>query len=497
MILVTRFEQELFDDLPRGFENQPDKVSEARWARTDELGKSWDYQRSGFFLGFLARRGIGRTEIEDRHILTCAGSRAGKGVSLVIPNLLLYQGSVLALDPKGELARLTKPERERQGQRCFIIDPFNANRRFPSASYNPLIEIDPDPKSREAVDDADMIADALVIPEGGENSHWTDTAKLLLRGLILLTLLMPEKERNLVTVRRLLMLSHPMLDAADEATEGTAGDEAGVKELALFNTMAARRDEFDGVLAATGEAFLTMRPGERQNVISTARTQTGFLDSKPLQDTLQGDSFRLADLKRGKVTVYLCLPASRMATHAKWFRILISLAMTVFEREEIKPSPPVLVVLEEFPVLGHLACIETAAGQIAGFGVKLWTILQDLTQLQRHYKTSWETFIGNAGTCTFFGNADLTTLKYVSEKLGARGFKLIEPSKAGTAALLGGASPIMENQRVDPLLAPHEFERLFARETWRMLVLVPGSYPVIVQRVNYRTDKAFAGMVED
>ena len=37
--------------------------------------------------------------------MTVVGSRAGKGVSLMIPNLLLYEGSVLAIDPKGELAR--------------------------------------------------------------------------------------------------------------------------------------------------------------------------------------------------------------------------------------------------------------------------------------------------------------------------------------------------------------------------------------------------------
>ena len=74
-----------------------------------------------------------------------------------------------------------------------------------------------------------------------------------------------------------------------------------------------------------------------------------------------------------------------------------------------KGKHPVLFVLDEFAVLDHMESIEKAAGQIAGFGVKLWPVIQDLTQLQRDYKEAWETFMGNAGLMTFFGNTDLTT----------------------------------------------------------------------------------------
>ena len=79
-----------------------------------------------------------------------------------------------------------------------------------------------------------------------------------------------------------------------------------------------------------------------------------------------------------------------------------------------------LFCLDEFAALGHMEPIEKAAGQIAGFGVKLWPVIQDLTQLQRDYKKAWETFMGNAGLLTFFGNTDLTTLEHISKRLGNR-----------------------------------------------------------------------------
>jgi type IV secretion system protein VirD4 len=107
-------------------------------------------------------------------------------------------------------------------------------------------------------------------------------------------------------------------------------------------------------------------------------------------------------LKRGGVTVYLCLPAGRMASHANWRRGVIDLALLASEGGKATGPAPVLVVLDEFPVLGYIKGVETAPGQIAGFGVKLRTIIQDITQLQREYRHSRETFVGNAGAITAF-----------------------------------------------------------------------------------------------
>jgi type IV secretion system protein VirD4 len=68
--------------------------------------------------------------------------------------------------------------------------------------------------------------------------------------------------------------------------------------------------------------------------------------------------------------------------------------------------------------LGRLEVIEKAAGLMAGYGVKLWPILQDLGQLKRHYRESWETFMGNAGILQFFANSDMTTLDWLSKRMG-------------------------------------------------------------------------------
>jgi type IV secretion system protein VirD4 len=128
-----------------------------------------------------------------------------------------------------------------------------------------------------------------------------------------------------------------------------------------------------------------------------------------LRGLLGRSGFSLPDLKRGPVTVYLCLPAGRMASHANWLRVVIDLASRALELEP---------ALQPAPVLGYMKSVGMAAGQIASFGVKLWTIIQDITQLQREYRNRWQTFVGNASVVTAFANTDSATLEYLSSLLG-------------------------------------------------------------------------------
>ncbi|MBJ7532624.1 type IV secretory system conjugative DNA transfer family protein [Rhodomicrobium vannielii ATCC 17100] len=443
----------------------------------DDL-KAWDFRRAdgkaaGIFLGYRDSRPVGITD--DRHILTVAGSRSGKGVSLIIPNLLLYDGSVLAIDPKGELAALTFGARTEKDQSCFALDPFGVSGQ-PCARFNPLDEIDPE--SDFAVDDAGNLAGALIAtPERGER-HWSDSARELVRALILLVLTFPKSERDLLAVRQLLTLSAPEFHSigAPEA-----------RRQALFDTM--QKCTQYAVVRRAGFSFAAVEERELSGIFSTARTQTQFLDSPHIARVLAAGSapqFRLSDLKAKKTTIYLCLPAGRMGEFAPWLRLIIDLALVSFERErQITPDIPVLVVMDEFPVLGHMKSIEVAAGQIAGFGVRLWTVLQDLTQISRIYKESWQTFIGNAGILTFFGNTDEMTLGFVSRKLGTRTMIVEEPSNATFQARLSGAPPTNRQMRSAPLLSPAEVEQVLSRQKGRVLVFASGLPPVILKRAFY------------
>jgi hypothetical protein len=77
-----------------------------RWAAIGDLSEEWDHAQNpgGLLVGYRGQRLVGWKD--DRHALTVAGTRTGKGTSLIVPNLLSHPGSVVAIDPKGELARI-------------------------------------------------------------------------------------------------------------------------------------------------------------------------------------------------------------------------------------------------------------------------------------------------------------------------------------------------------------------------------------------------------
>lgn len=491
---MADFETALENDLPRGLRGDEGSLVEACWLDVAELKQpEWRYRDdknrvAGLVLGYRAVDGrtMGIGWLDDRHVLTVAGSRGGKGVSLIVPNLLLYEGSVIAIDPKGELARITARARREKGQKVVVLDPFGESGTLPSGCFNPLAELDP--QDENVKDDAGGVADALIIANE-RDPHWTDSARILVKALILYTLTLPPQDRNLETVWRLLALTHPLVN--DVARRAEVG-----KQAALFLLLKSCKDVFDDSVMGAGERFASMADRELASVFSTALTQLEFLDSKAMAAVLKTSDFTLSDLKRGRTTLYLCLPATRMATHSRWLRVIINMALTAFEREKQKPEMPVLMVLDEFPVLGHMKAIETAAGLVAGFGVKLWLVLQDLTQVKRLYRDSWETFISNAGVATFWANADQTTLNYISERLGQTSVRSVQPSGATPSARLSGASPIREDLRVQRLLASDEAARVLSRDKERILVLAIGKRPVLLQRIKYYADKPFAGLFD-
>lgn len=437
----------------------------------------WQYEPGKIFLGSVGNKPIGVRD--DRHVMTIAGSRAGKGISTVIPNLLEYPGSMLVIDPKGENARISANRRRRGssnvktglGQTVHVLDPFGVSGRQ-SARFNPLSMIDP--TADTAVDDAALIADSLVIQEEGAGRHFSSAARNFLRGLILFVCTDPNPEkRNLVVIREFLT------------------GNADFYKLLLQKMM--ETNACNGVIRRSANSLATKDERERSGVISTAIEQTDFLDSPALARCLSGSDFNLADLKTTPTTVYLCLPAGRMTTHNRWLRIIVNLAVEAMEREPAKPEHPVLFLMDEFAVLDHMTSIEKAAGQIAGFGVKLWPVLQDLSQLKAIYKDSWETFLGNAGLLQFFGNNDLTTLEYLSKRLGKSTILQVSKGEVSTAQVAGGFTGESTQFQMNELMTSEEIGRFFARQTSTQLILWPGSSPIAIDRVKYYENPWFQG----
>ncbi|MEZ0081481.1 type IV secretory system conjugative DNA transfer family protein [Bradyrhizobium japonicum] len=487
--------------LPRGIASvaRPQAAS-SRWAEQTDIPQTEGLIVHKDLAALTARCAllVGQAEdgsyvgvADDRHCLTVAGSRAGKGTTLIVPNLLIYPGSVLCIDPKGENARLTAARRQAMGQDVYVLDPFRVSGIAERAAYNPFSDLDPgDPAF---IDDASLLADGLITDKNRTDPHWDEAARELIKGLILhlkLNVNAPSRQ-NLCEMRR--VLSNPDL-LVKEILEMQASEAA------------------DGVVAAIGSSFEAKPAKERDSVLSTALRHTEFLDSPGMRDVLGGASaakvlpslknLRAAHRVKGEkpVTIYLCLPASRMPTHARWLRALITFALALLEKDaqsqaadETPSGPPVLFLMDEFSSLGHMPSMAIAAGLMAGFGVRLWPFLQDLSQLQQHYEKGWETFVGNAGAQLFFGNTDLTTLRHVSERLGKT--RIVA---TGLSMPTAGDESMNLSELTTPLLATDEIQMHFARRRSRddfLILLLPHSAPIALTKTPYFRDRNLAALL--
>ncbi len=418
----------------------------------------------------------------EGHLLTVAPTRAGKGVSTVIPNLLDHPGSVLVTDPKGENYAVTSAWRKKLGSKVVAFDPFGVvveegERR----SYNPLALIDT--ARDDAVDDAALLAEMLVLTEGrgalyGYEAFWNDEARALLTGLILHAAASKDPtKRTLIHVRELLTLP----------PEGFAS---------LLRDMQASQAA-QNLVARAATRHLQKADRERSGVVSTAQSHTHFLDSPAMGRVLSGADAKgdLTALQSGKASVYLILPPNRLDTYARWLRLMIACALVAMARTPGQPKARVLFLLDEFAHLGRMQPVERHIGLAAAFGVSFWLIVQDLAQLRSTYGEHWPSFLANVDVLQAFGINDWDTAEYLSRMTGEATVS-VESEQASRGVSQGrhgqhqlGAS-LTRAETGRHLMFPDEVRRM-PRE--QELLFVQGGAPLVVERLNYRRDPEFEG----
>jgi len=453
-----------------------DSHGSARFANRKELKKL--QREDGLLIGRNPHTGRLLHYDGPAHLITLAPTRAGKGVGTVIPNLLAAERSVLVIDPKGENARIAGEARRRFGT-VHVLDPFEVS-GHPSAAYNPLDRLTPD--SLDLGEDAASLTEALVMDPPGQvtEAHWNEEAKAILGGLIMFCVCHEDRERrSLATVREYLTLPSEKLRALLELMQDS--DEAG------------------GLIARAANRFLGKADREAASVLSNAQRHTHFLDSPRIAKCLARSDFAFSDLRHRITSVFLVLPPNRMDAYSRWLRLLVSQALQDIARDaealtttkgaqhaSQRLSSPTLFLLDEFAALGRLEAVERAMGLMAGYGLQLWPILQDMSQLKDLYGERAGTFIANAGVQQVFGVNDFETAKWLSQMIGQ------ETAGFQTDSFKPGDGPSFSNNLTGrDLLTPDEIMQL---PPDRQLLRVQGQATAIAAKLRYYADPEFTGL---
>jgi type IV secretion system protein VirD4 len=225
--------------------------------------------------------------------------------------------------------------------------------------------------------------------------------------------------------------------------------------------------EWPALVASLGE-FKSFSADDRElgAIRRTAKVQTDWLDSPQMRTDLRTGAFDFARLKERPTTIYLALPPEFLASHGVWLRMMVASILRPLLRSAGRPQVPVLFMLDEFAQLGRMEIIEDNYALMRGYGVKLWTIWQDLTQAKNLYGSRWESFISNAGMVQSFAPQDMTTRDYLSKLADERltwhtrksesgGFGI---SKGGTSYNSGGSTS--DTHIKEPLMYPYELGQM-------------------------------------
>lgn len=399
---------------------------------------------------------------DDRHMLTIAATASGKGRSAIIPNLLTWTGSAIVIDPKGTNAIVTAASRgsgggrvkEGLGQAIYVFDPFGVTRAKPGVPppirINPLADIEPG--SLTFYEDCDRVADSLVIPDKGD-PHFDESARAVLRGLIAHVVVTIGPEAHLGHVRDMLTLEGgPPLKAMA----------ANVRAGPLAREVAAQ------LMAASDREY--------GSIISTAIRHTGWLASEAMRHALSAAEFRFDELKEHPATLYAVLPPHYLETHARALRAIVNAGIGAATRGG-RSKTPILFILDEFYSLGRMSTLTAAIANIRSYNVRLWPIVQNLSQLADLYGRNWTTFWANTGQVQVFATNDKETQEHIASVLGMT--LVWDRNQDGKPVPVGRAQ----------LRDAQEIAREVSRSGGRQIVFREGDDPLVLKRFHY--DEAF------
>jgi type IV secretion system protein VirD4 len=427
------------------------------------------------------------------HALAFAPTRSGKGVGLVLPTLLgSWQQSAVIYDIKGENWAKTAGWRSTLGP-VFRFAPADAEC---SSRFNPLAEIRLG--TQREVADTQNIAKMLV--HDGVNAHepyWSDTAELLLEGIILHVCYVAAKQGRVACLG----------DVHDLLTEPGKDFRKTLKEMLAYPHMP------DGsvhpTIAAKAQDMLSKEDRNFDGVHSTAKTALKLYSDPVVAQVTSASDFRINDLvSHGRpVSLYIIVPASDKKRLRPLTRLMFTLIVNhLTERmeydgvEQRKNKHRLLFLIDEFPSLRRMDVFADALSYMAGYGLKAYLITQDIRQIEDSYGAK-ESIVSNCNVRCAFAPNTYETAKLLSEMTGEQTVVRENYSFSGKRF-----DPVMKNVSASldhvrrPLLTPDEVSRLRAAtktgeganeritEPGQMLIFVAGQRPILGTQMLYFLD---------
>ena len=443
--------------------NNKGLFGKARWGGLSDLRKAKLTEKDGLILGKFNDQYL--ISNQPTHSIVVAPTRSGKGVGIVVPNLLAWKGSVICFDVKHENYRKTAGFRKAHGQKVFMWSPMDENLK--SHRYNPLDAVSKNP--HQQVSDLQVIARILIQDPPKSDPVWASEARALFVGLALYVLDSAEMPSTIGAINRLL------------GTEADLGD--------VCRHIVKKHPELVATVKKSLMNFANKAAKERSGVKSSLNQAINLWDNPLIDAATSATDFKIEDLRKDKISIYVGVLTGQIETLTPLLRIFFEQIITKLSMKEPDESEPhkVLMLLDEFHMLGRIDSMTTAFTLLAGYNVRVMAVVQSLNWLDVTYDRDKRN--GILSCCAhqiFFATNDLATAQYVSESCGNQTVEAVSRSKR--KSMKYEAPTYNTSQRGTPLIAKHEMRDFNVNE---QIILVEGSQPIKCKKIKYYKEPAF------
>lgn len=455
----------------RSFQSKEELHGSARFATFSEVKKKGLLSGKGILIGkfkgkYLVLRG-------SLFAFLAAPTRSGKGVSVAVPNLLSWHDSIVALDLKQDGFCLTSKYRAKHGQKVFLFNPFAEDGK--THRYNPLSYV------REGdfcISDILTIANSFYPAIDPKNKFWDEQATNLFLGLALFVKETPELP---FTIGELLRQS-----------SGKGKDPQSYLREVIESRQSTNPLSSDCVDALN--RFLALSDNSLANVLGSFNAPlTNWIS--PIFDAATSESdFDLREVRKQRMSIYIGITPDYLPQASKilnlFFSQLINLNIKELPEHNAALKYQCLLLMDEFTAMGRIGILAKSVSYIAGYGLRLLTIVQSPAQLEENIsdggygREGAKTYMTNHAAQIVFAPKDTDDAEAYSKMIGYKTVKAT--SNTRNSGQRGHSSSESDQGRA--VMLPQEVKDM---GEWKQVINMENLKPILCDKIRYYEDPVF------
>jgi type IV secretion system protein VirD4 len=460
--------------LDRVFQQERSLHGDRRFATVGEVAADGNFGDKGIIIGKISGRYV--VLAGQGHAMLAAPTRQGKGVGVVIPNLLNFNESVVVLDIKMTNFQTTSLFRQRHGQKVFLFNPFDEEGR--THRWNPMDAIRRDRDLM--VVDVQELGMKLYPERTDENALWNDLARDLFIGL---TLYLLETPGSVCTF--------------GEVFRRASGN---VKEdvQRILRDRARGEDAISDSCFRALSRFANTQERAMSSIIITFNSPLLIFENPFVDAATSATDFDVSRVRKERMTIYFGIPANKVESASMvtnlFFAHLLNKNMDFLPSQRPDLKYACLVLLDEFTMMGRVEVIAKNIGAMAEYNLLVMPIVQGSSQLIARYgEQDARTIESNCTVQVLYPPRNQRDANEYSEMLGtytakARSTGMSSPRAVLAAGTNAGSSSENVSDQRRSLMMPQELKDM----PWgQEIIIKPGIRPILCDKAIYYSDKVF------